>query len=296
MMKVARKRGLRLFLRLGFLRSVLPGLQCGQSRDALEAHPMNEKKFGRIVNHPRHIPGVHNYCDRWCECCPFTLRCSVFAVEAEMMKDAPPRARGIENLWPRMDAATEMASDMLQAHIEHPGVKPVKDPIFKSVARRAGFHRIGVAAKRYMEFAHVFVKAHGQTLEALPPDDAVHPISAAEAFEVIAWFHLFITVKLSRTLSQREHEEDEIADDPELAAMPRDQDGSAKIALIGIDRSITAWAILSLHQPAHADAARSAMLTLSRLRTAIEKDFPKARLFVRPGFDTHTFPKRKKKA
>jgi hypothetical protein len=29
------------------------------------------------------IPGVYNYCDRWCERCPFTGRCRVFADEAE---------------------------------------------------------------------------------------------------------------------------------------------------------------------------------------------------------------------
>jgi hypothetical protein len=74
--------------------------------------------------------------------------------------------------------------------------------------------------------------------------------------------------------------------------MPRDQDGSAKLALIVIERSILAWAVLSLHEPAFAETALSAMLTLRRLRAAVEKEFPKARGFVRPGFDTVAFPKR----
>jgi hypothetical protein len=38
---------------------------------------MNPKRFFRIVNNPRHIPSIFNYCDRWCERCPLTLRCSV---------------------------------------------------------------------------------------------------------------------------------------------------------------------------------------------------------------------------
>ena len=27
------------------------------------------------------IPGVFNYCDRWCERCPFSSRCRVYAIE-----------------------------------------------------------------------------------------------------------------------------------------------------------------------------------------------------------------------
>src|SRR5687768_5807012 len=29
------------------------------------------------------IPGIYNYCDRWCERCPLTARCRVFAVEEQ---------------------------------------------------------------------------------------------------------------------------------------------------------------------------------------------------------------------
>jgi hypothetical protein len=29
------------------------------------------------------IPGIHNYCDRWCERCPMTTRCAVFAEEEQ---------------------------------------------------------------------------------------------------------------------------------------------------------------------------------------------------------------------
>ena len=34
------------------------------------------------------IPGIFNYCDRWCERCPLTARCSVYAmVEDEQQAD-----------------------------------------------------------------------------------------------------------------------------------------------------------------------------------------------------------------
>ena len=37
-------------------------------------NPMDFKKFSRLVNSPRNISGIYNYCDRWCERCPVTLR------------------------------------------------------------------------------------------------------------------------------------------------------------------------------------------------------------------------------
>ena len=39
------------------------------------------------------IPGIHNYCDRWCERCSFTSRCNVF----EQTSDLPPEALDIRN-------------------------------------------------------------------------------------------------------------------------------------------------------------------------------------------------------
>lgn len=254
---------------------------------------MDEKKYLRILRNPRFISGVHNYCDRWCERCPFTLRCSVYAVGEEMEKDRGPHDRKNEELWPRLESAAALAAELLEAHKDHPGVGVAKDPIFKSHDRPADSHRIGAAAKRYMEFSHRFVRQQQNILPNRPANPEVHAVSAAEAFDVICFYHLFIAVKLSRALSHHEID-DQIESDPELAGMPRDQDGSAKIALIAIDRSILAWAVLQLCEPAQRETALSSMLSLARLRTAVEKSFPKARTFVRPGFDTHVFPKRKK--
>jgi hypothetical protein len=67
---------------------------------------MTDRNFRRIINNPRHIPSIHNYCDRWCERCPFTLRCSVYAMEAAVDKDKPPHNRADESLWPRLEAWT----------------------------------------------------------------------------------------------------------------------------------------------------------------------------------------------
>lgn len=41
----------------------------------------------------------------------------------------------------------------------------------------------------------------------------------------------------------------EVEDDEEIGEFPRDSDGSAKVALVGVDRSIGAWGELHIELP-----------------------------------------------
>jgi hypothetical protein len=99
-----------------------------------------------------------------------------------------------------------------------------------------------------------------------------------DAVEVIRWYQFQIYVKLMRALD-RDEEDDS-------GEYPSDSDGSAKVALIGIDRSMAAWGVLrNLLQP-EKDPLLDFLLHLDRLRRRTEQTFPKARAFLRPGFDT----------
>ena len=68
--------------------------------------------------------------------------------------------------------------------------------------------------------------------------------------------------------------------------LPKDSDGSAKIALIGIDRSLSAWGELATQWEGQGAAIRKIVNHLTRLGEMVEKEFPRARDFIRPGFDT----------
>ena len=57
-----------------------------------------------------------------------------------------------------------------------------------------------------------------------------------EAIEVVRWYQHFIHVKLMRAVAGQLRERSQPPDE-----FPRDSDGSAKVALIAIDRSIGAW-------------------------------------------------------
>ena len=79
-------------------------------------------------------------------------------------------------------------------------------------------------------------------------------------------------------------EDDYLSDDD-----PRDSDGSAKAALIGIDRSISAWKLMydcrSAEQDEQSHMIQKWLLHLEQLRLSAEREFPRARDFIRPGFD-----------
>ncbi len=66
---------------------------------------------------------------------------------------------------------------------------------------------------------------------------------------------------------------------------PKDSDGSAKVALIGIDRSLCAWGELLNYFNQQRESITKIMTFLKSLRDLTEQEFPNARDFIRPGFD-----------
>ena len=105
-------------------------------------------------------------------------------------------------------------------------------------------------------------------------------VNPEEAFEVIRWYQYFIAAKVMRAIRGKMEEEEEKWD--EFAS---DSDGSAKIALIAIDRSIGAWAVIPHYNHLYAGRVLEIISYLDRLRQAVEETFPHARSFIRPGFD-----------
>ena len=102
-----------------------------------------------------------------------------------------------------------------------------------------------------------------------------------EALEIVAYDSAFIGAKVHRALDGRDRfEHDEAFDDD---AVQNDWNGSAKVALISVERSENAWQTIA---ETSADPV-VAMLAdqLADLRELIIEAFPHARLFVRPGFD-----------
>lgn len=103
----------------------------------------------------------------------------------------------------------------------------------------------------------------------------------AEALNVITYDASLIAAKLHRALLGRDGYLFDGEDDE--GAVQNDWNGSAKVARMSIERSEAAWRAI-----AGAGIDREAALVanaLTALRAAVDREFPDAMAFVRPGFD-----------
>ena len=75
----------------------------------------------------------------------------------------------------------------------------------------------------------------------------------------------------------------------EKSAVQSDWNGSAKVALISVQRSEHAWRVVSA---ASGDEAAAVLAgTLENLRQEMNREFPRAMEFRRPGFDEPNRPR-----
>jgi hypothetical protein len=249
------------------------------------------------------ISGVYNYCDRWCERCPLTARCLSFHTERRRgaAQNAGSRDLDNERFWDGLALAFAATLRMIRRDAKKRGID-LESPELRAEVEREERNRSRAAARAgsaLQRSTTAYWKAGKKLLEALAPalketDCALasearlgvgQPESTAaairDALEVVQWYLFFIEVKLHRAVSSSTDERREKID-----GFPRDSDGSAKVALIAIDRSIGAWAHLREHfSVEHGDAILDLLVKLERLRRAAEAKFPKARTFRRPGFD-----------
>jgi hypothetical protein len=112
-----------------------------------------------------------------------------------------------------------------------------------------------------------------QKIQAPPERDHVDPRS------VIRHYCAFIPPKIYRALTGLDRCQDD-ADD-----WPADHDGSAKVALIAIERSRAAWIAMAELGLAPVMGVEQFVSDLSRLADDLDRVFPNARAFVRPGLD-----------
>ena len=239
---------------------------------------MRRRTLTELANNPDLISGIYNYCDRWCERCPLTSRCLVYATEQE--DNDSPETRDLRNeaFWRKLSAIFQDTREMIVDWAQNAGVDfnafaEEDETRCKRKRQLVDNHPLTKVGKKYANSASDWFREFDQTIELGDLEDAR---------EVIQWYQYQIAVKTMRALSGRKEELD---DGSEMADFPRDSDGSAKVALIGIDRSIAAWRMMQLSLPDRVESIVPLILQLERLRRRLEKSFPQARDFVRPGFD-----------
>ena len=243
------------------------------------------------------IESVFNYCDRWCERCHLTSRCRVFAQERSEFSDPATQDLANEEFWRSLERTFRGIKETLAEEAEKRGIvldeKSIEEERQRSEDRFAEsqHHPLLQRAEAYSGMARQWL-AEKESLVAHTVDrlDLAERLDRGrganaekgrigEAVDVIQYYLFQIQTKLFRTLDADDLESER--QDP-----ASDTNGSAKVAIIGLDRSIAAWSVLYEQISAEEDSILDLLLHLDRLRKLTEREFPGARSFVRPGFDT----------
>ena len=275
---------------------------------------MNRHELIELAENPDLISGIYNYCDRWCERCPFTSRCMVYATErAESISD-DPESQDINNakFWQKLEGIFRETHALILEWAEEMGVDLESAEAEAAIVERgkqreeAKEHPLSLSARHYAQMVQQWFKEEFAVEENVYDDitgkahSAEEDIGVTDAIEVIRWYQFFIAAKTYRALMGLEDiGDEEVSDinvdpfsdddfddeDVLLAAACHDSDGSAKIALIAIDRSLSAWRLMQNALPEKTESTVPMLIELEKLRRGIEQIFPRARDFVRPGFD-----------
>jgi hypothetical protein len=229
-----------------------------------------------------YIDFISAYCDRWCERCAFTSRCSAFAAEAAIamcgdVKDGLELAVGLPadvGSGPAVAPDREWLAELDSAELS---AEERAEYDRRERARRARVDDSPIVKQGWAVsmLAHQWFTAHASAISA-----AADPV-LSEALTVARFDEFLVTVKLTRAVNGRD--EFEHGETIEADPVQNDWNGSAKLALICLARSTEAW-----HVIAQASGDEQSVDIASRLDTLqrdVEQSFPAAHAFVRPGFD-----------
>ncbi len=229
----------------------------------------------------QYIEGIFNYCDRWCEKCAFTSRCRSFAFESKLMEASKDDNRNKDAILKLF----ESFFDEIFPDEDNPDFFEALQPEEKSdfycsdfsennSENRAKESCLFKASQAYANDTYKWIELYQNDLIRCETDEKK---SAADAIEVIRRYAFFISAKLLRAVDN-----DEIGE----IDVNSDENGSAKVALISINRSIAAWCNIRSFYKGDKHMSAKLIGQLISIRRAAEQAFPRAMEFIRPGFDT----------
>ncbi len=227
--------------------------------------------FVEVVLDPTLIKGIYDSCDQWCMYCEQKTRCLAYRCSPELESGKPNVYRSLSDrmtaglvFLKRLADAEGRPTPEIDAILSNDPAKQqhvfdIDDPI----------ERMG---RRYLKLAQAYLISR----EDYPFEMKRRP-SGPTPFEVFAWFHGLVPAKIYRALISARQAARGVADRKDDAIR------NAKVALIGIDRSLDALTALMTED----DDPRLELLQaqLRRLRRDVDGRFPEARSVVRIGLD-----------
>lgn len=232
------------------------------------------------------IPGIYNYCDRWCERCNFTNRCAIYDDPVTASRRIPemPHRSLLDSLSLNLAKARAVLDEAAREHGLDLTLSEVQNAWHNEVAQPGPMrkqHPLSIQSLDYDMRVFRWMASLDVSREHLV-EGCSYGSKIQESTTVIARYSALIHVKLCRAISSIVTT-DQWAEDNGLQ---KDSDGSAKIALMAMERSLEEWRILYHSMQEFEDDILAFLVSLEQLRKTTLEFFPNAMKFVRPGFDT----------
>jgi hypothetical protein len=242
----------------------------------MDVHDGSESEFVQVALDPTLIKGIYDACDQWCMYCPVTQRCLAYRCSPEIRS-------GKQDIYRSLGDRLYGGMTFLKGLCEAEGRPTPEIDAMQSDDPRRKVHVIEIddpierMGRRYGRISDAYLSSRPDFPFEMRPR-----ASGPTPFEVFAWFHSLVPAKVYRALLSAAHAARGDAGRRDDAVI------SAKVALIGMNRSLDALAVMA----AEDDDPRLALLQaqLRRLRHEVEGRFPEARSFVRVGLDCPAEP------
>lgn len=226
-------------------------------------------------------------------------RCSLYAIEKETLPDP------IENLspdnqlvWDHLENMMNLVKELIVDFSMEQGINLDSvsaddvDADFEKAEEEMDGHPLSQLTLQYADDCKSWFENNRRSIEALAEvlnqkatleigieENQKQAVEINDYVEIIHWYQYQIHIKIKRALLPDMLFEE--FSDP----VQNDHNGSAKVALIGTERSIAAWYGLLKFLPEHEDDILAFLVLLERTRKGIEKCFKNVHRFLRPGFD-----------
>jgi hypothetical protein len=225
-------------------------------------------RFLTVAKDPAIIPGVHHYCDEWCDYCAVTRRCLAFRCIAEWQKQRgrspndPPFASMDEaaRFTRELAAAEGMRTDELDRILANP----------TDFSNRTASDPLASTAWEYAIRVAVIMMPVAGAIASFEP----RPAGPAPE-EIVLWCHLRIYMSVFQALVSAERLSTGNGADDAL--------GCAKRTIVMAARSRRA--LHAMRTEDRAGEIDELISLLGVLEQGIDERFPGARSFVRLGLD-----------
>ena len=257
---------------------------------------MDKEELLKLTKDPKYIPGIYNYCDRWCERCQFTSRCLNCTLVEDQFGDLQENDELNEAFWQRFSEMLQNTLAMVKEMAKEEGIdinsidaekiynneETIKENYLADIISHISKKYAKSVGDWFNSNEYLFYEMEDELNRIRLISSQKNPVREAvnitDAIEIIRWYQYQVHVKLVRA---RESASEEAIDYDDF---PKDSDGSAKVALIGIDRSIAAWKILLTYLPAHKPEIIYLIKLLKNIKNRMRMSFSTHQIEFIPDF------------